>query len=427
MTTSGPDQTPGGPGQGPSGYGQQPGGYGQPGQPGQPGGYGQPAQPPTGYGQQAGGYGQPGQPAPAPGGYGAPQGGYGQPGQPGQPTAFGQGGPGQPGGGGFDLKKLKVADYVVAGSAVLYLLFALLPWFSGDFGFGYSYSVNGFESGLIIFSFVLLLAAAVWALLPALLDLRLGFPRSFVTVGLTGLAFLLTLIEWIQTFDAGFSIFALLTFLVSAAALAFAVLGLLPELRNKPALHGGLANAAQWANQPAPQFGQPGPRTRPGHGGPPQGGPGQGGYGQQGGYGAPPQPPAYGQPGQAGGYGSPAGPSYGQPGQQAQPGAQSGWASRSAGPPRGCGRRPPPSSPRPAVLRPAAAAVLRPAGTPYGQPPAPGAPSTGSPAGGWGSPPAGGPPPTPPTYAAGSTPPPPPPHEADRDDEGDRPRPAGDA
>ena len=81
----------------------------------------------------------------------------------------------------------------------------------------------------------------------------------------------MTLIEWISTFDAGFSIFALLTFLVSAVALAFAVLGLLPELKYKPSLPGGVGQAAQWANQPAPQFGQ--------HG---HSGPQQDQYGQQG-------------------------------------------------------------------------------------------------------------------------------------------------
>ena len=58
--------------------------------------------------------------------------------------------------------------------------------------------------------------------------------------------------------------------LVATAILLFAVLALLPELRNRPALPGRPGRAAQWANQPAPDFGQPaaaqpsgaGPRTR---------------------------------------------------------------------------------------------------------------------------------------------------------------------
>ena len=41
--------------------------------------------------------------------------------------------------------------------------------------------------------------------------------------------------------------------------LLFAILSLLPQLRNRPAVPAGLAGAAQWANQPAPDFGQPGP------------------------------------------------------------------------------------------------------------------------------------------------------------------------
>ena len=57
--------------------------------------------------------------------------------------------------------------------------------------------------------------------------------------------------------------------LTATVILVFAVLSLLPELRNRPALPGGLASAAQWANQPAPEFGQQqgaaGAALRPGH------------------------------------------------------------------------------------------------------------------------------------------------------------------
>ena len=67
---------------------------------------------------------------------------------------------------------------------------------------------------------------------------------------------LLTLFAWLDSFDGDFSIWALLGMLTATAILVFAVLSLLPELRNRPALPGGLANAAQWANQPAPEFGQ---------------------------------------------------------------------------------------------------------------------------------------------------------------------------
>ncbi|MGY1772270.1 hypothetical protein [Blastococcus sp. SYSU D00813] len=264
---------------------QQPGGYGQP-APGQQPGYGQPAGSPQ-YGQPQPGYGQ--QPPQQP--YGQPQPGHGQ-----NPYA-------QPAGTGgqltFDVKRLKLADYVVAGGALLYLVFAIIPWYSEDFGFGASVSVNGFDLGTITTAFILFLLAGVWALVPAVTDLKLPFPRSFVTVGLAALGLLLTLIGWIDSFDLpDFSFFALLTFLTALAITAFAVLGLLPELKNRPGLPGGLANAAQWANQQAPAFGtQPqAPQQQYGQPQAPQ---------QQ--YGQPQQPysPPPGQPGQ--------GPTPGQP------------------------------------------------------------------------------------------------------------------
>ncbi|MGY1782116.1 hypothetical protein [Geodermatophilus sp. SYSU D01036] len=325
MTSSQPPQLPEMPGQpgpggqpayGQPGYGQQPPPYGAPqGQPsyGQQAPYGQ--QPP--YGQQ--------QPYGAPQPYGQP---YGQQPPPGAPSPYGQAP--RPAGPGLDLKRLKIADYVVAAGALVYLVLALLPWAtfssSDDFGFdvpGFdvpeiSYSFSGFEvSGLVTSSFVLLLLAAVWALLPAVVPLDLGFPRSWITVGLAGLAALLTLIAWIQTFDAGFSVFALLGFLVTVAVAVFAFLRLLPEMRTRPALPGAFAGAAQWANQQAPDFGvgqggAPGPPAAPGQYGAP------GPYGQPAPYGGRPAQP-WGQPGQPGhpGHGQPYTPSPAtDPGQQ---------------------------------------------------------------------------------------------------------------
>ena len=264
MTTGQPPQPPvGGP---PPPGGQQPGygpppGYGQQPPPMPP----QPQQPP---------YGQPG-PGQPPYGQQPPQ--YGQQPQYGQPNPYGQ-----PAGAGFsmDLKKLKMADYVIAGGTLLYLVWALFPWYDfGDDVFGFSYSLNGFSTGLVSSAFVLFLLATAWAVLPAFYELKMGFPRSWITVGLAALGFLLTLFAWFDTLSVGFAIFALLGLLTSIAILLFSLLSLLPELRNRPALPGGLANAAQWANQPAPQAGQQGP---------PQGPPQQ--------YGQPPAQPGYGQP-----------------------------------------------------------------------------------------------------------------------------------
>jgi hypothetical protein len=148
-----------------------------------------------------------------------------------------------------------MADYVIAGGTLLFFILAFFPWFTLGADF-FSYSLSGFDSGNVTTAFVLLLLATAWTLLPAFVDLKLGFPRSWVTVGLAALAWLLTLFAWIDSFDGDFSLWALLGFLTATAILLFAVLALLPELRNRPALPGGLANAAQWANQQAPEFGQ---------------------------------------------------------------------------------------------------------------------------------------------------------------------------
>jgi hypothetical protein len=308
MTSSQPPQPPGGHGEHPPAgppYGQPPASppppvppaYGQP----EPGAV--PPGPPPGYAPPPG-YGPPGYPPPP--GYGPPPGvqpppGYGPPpgaqpfGQPQGRTGFGQ-----PAATALDLEKLTMADYVVAAGAILYLIFALLPWFN----FSYWYfgvkdatfldvSLSGFKSGLVTSSFVLFLLAALWALLPAVYTVKLGFPRGFVTAGLAALGLVLTLIAWIQSLGGGFYIFALLGLVVAVGSALFALLSLLPELRNGPALPGALAGAAQWANQKAPDmhtaFGRRPAPDQPGPAGPPQP------------YGPPPPPPA-------GGPGAPGGP-----------------------------------------------------------------------------------------------------------------------
>jgi hypothetical protein len=243
--TSQPPHPPGGYGQpgfgqqpGQPGYGEQPGYGQQPAQPqyGQQPGYGAPSQP---YGQQPP-YGQPGygqQPA-----YGQPvtgQPNYGQQPPYGQPPygqqQYGQDPYGRPAGTGgsvgFDPKKLTMADYVIAGATVLFLILSFFPWYQlEDLFFGADLSFSGWRSGQVKTAFFLFLLASVWTALPAVVTLRLGFPRSFVTVGLAGLGFLFALLGWLDSFGAGltFSIWALLGFLTAAAVLVFAVLSLLP-------------------------------------------------------------------------------------------------------------------------------------------------------------------------------------------------------
>ncbi|MDQ1532115.1 MAG: hypothetical protein QOE37_2240 [Microbacteriaceae bacterium] len=263
MTASQPPQPPAG--------GQLPG-------PGTPPPYGQPP-----------GAGQTGQ-APPPPGFPAP--GHGP-----QPLAGNQQPPGAPAGqfgapagAGFsmDVKKLRMADYVIAGGTVLYLILGVLPWVSLGSVFGFNIpggDISGFSfSGMVSFAFVLFLLATAWAILPAFYSLDVGFPRSYVTVGLAGLGLVFTLFAWIRSLSYEFKIVPLLALLVAVAIAAFAVFTLLPELRNRPALPGGLAKAGQWANQRGPEFGQQ-PGSSAGHAAPPPVVPPQQ-------YAPPPAPPA---------------------------------------------------------------------------------------------------------------------------------------
>jgi hypothetical protein len=284
MTSSQPPQPPGGYGPPPQGgqpgYGQQPGF--PPPQPGQPGHGQQPGQPPYGQQPPQQPYGQPPaqppygqQPGQPPYGQQPPQQPYGQPGY-GQQPGFNP--YGQPAGAGagfsFDAKKLTMASYVIGAGTLVYLILTFFPWFDySDYVFGVpneatfiNDSLSGFR-GAPAFAFFLFLLAAIWAFLPAFTDLKLGFPRGWITVGLAGLGFVLTLIGWIQSLGGGFYVFALLGLIVALVILAFAFLSLLPELKNRPALPGNLANAAQWANQQAPdvtqQFRAPGAPNQP--------------------------------------------------------------------------------------------------------------------------------------------------------------------
>jgi hypothetical protein len=216
----------------------------------------------------------------------------------------------------FDLTRLKRTDYVIAAGTSLFFILAFFPWFTfGDDFFGFS--LSGFDSGTVTSAFVLFLLATAWAVLPAFVDLKLGFPHSWITVGLAALAWLLTLLAWIESFDGDFSVWALLGFLTATTIVVFAVLAVVRELRHRPVPSGGSADAAQGADQPATAFGQQ--QGAYGQGSYGQGSYGQGSYGQgsygQGSYGPSGYGPgAYGQ----GGYGRPV-PSYGQPAQPHSP------------------------------------------------------------------------------------------------------------
>lgn len=259
MTSSQPPQPPGGSGEHPPG-GQPPYGY-------------QPPPPTSAPPQAPPGYGPPPGYAPPPGAQPPPYGGPPQGYNPyAQPSGTGRTTP-------FDRTRLTVADYVIGAGTVLYLVWAVLPWVSYGGGlYFYGGTISGFGwSGLVTFSFILLLVASAWTVLPAFTDLPVSFPRGWVTLGLAGLAAVLTLIAWISTLTWGFSFWALLGLLTAVAVAGFAFLRLMPDLHNRPALPGPLAGAAQWANQQAPDVA------------------GQFGWGQ-GGHGAPAGPPPHQQP-----------------------------------------------------------------------------------------------------------------------------------
>lgn len=308
----GPDQPPRSPdGQPPYGQPQQP--YGQPRHGQQP--YGQPQQP---YGQQPPPP-QPGQPWGAP-----PQQPWGQQswGQPPQ-GGYGQspyGAPGRPGGGSSvsaDFSKVGLLERLIAGSALLFTLFMALPWYGfDDQGLegldtttnGFSDTVGGrglftfeigYATGPAVLAWLLVLAAAVWVLLPAFTTVRVPVPRTAVTVGLTGAALLLFLITWVDALaladgpddEVGFSVVAFLGLLTVLAAFVLAVLAFLPDYRARrsgggqaPAggpPPGGQQHFGQQFGQQQPYGQQPEPYQQP----PPS-------YPQQ----PAPPPPPYGGP-----------------------------------------------------------------------------------------------------------------------------------
>ena len=137
----------------------------------------------------------------------------------------------------FDPAVLRRCDLAVVAGAVLQLVSMALPWFrvdAFDLGSGYRFpavSVNGFDSIALTCAAVLQVLAAGWALLPACAHVPAPFPRSSLTAGLAAVAFVLTLVEWLSTFDTGFTVMGLLTFLCSVGVLVAAAWALLSELR----------------------------------------------------------------------------------------------------------------------------------------------------------------------------------------------------
>jgi len=129
-------------------------------------------------------------------------------------------------------------DLGLAAAALVYLVAAVLPWYgvdAFDLGSGYAFPrvrADGLDSGFVVLAAVLLLLAAAWAVLTVV---PVRFPRSFVTVGLTAVAFLLTAVEELSDVDLGFSPAAFLALLAAGAALVLAVRRAWPDLTGEAA------------------------------------------------------------------------------------------------------------------------------------------------------------------------------------------------
>jgi hypothetical protein len=134
-------------------------------------------------------------------------------------------------------RTLRLTDGVVLACAVLYLVCMAVPWFrfeGRELGAGArtaASTVNGFDSAMLTCAAVVLVLAAVWSVGSVWAAGRLPFPRVLVPTGLAAVCLLLTVPEWLTTFDVGFSLAGLLTVLCAAVALAWTTRASLSALR----------------------------------------------------------------------------------------------------------------------------------------------------------------------------------------------------
>lgn len=130
----------------------------------------------------------------------------------------------------FNRAKASTYDLGLAAAAVLFLIAMILPWVSVSLGPGFgSVSASGFDIGRLSLALILLIVAAGIALLPAFdVNVTLPVQRSFILLGLTGLAAIITLTAFIEivTSDgagAGFGAWLGMLVVLGAVALSFLV------------------------------------------------------------------------------------------------------------------------------------------------------------------------------------------------------------
>jgi hypothetical protein len=163
--------------------------------------------------------------------------------------------PAEPGRPRTGWRALQLTDAVVGACAVLYLVCMAVPWFrfeGRELGAGArtpDSTVNGFDSALLTCAAAVLALAAVWSVASGWAAGRLPFPRVLVPTGLAAVCLLLTVPEWLTTFDVGFSLAGLLTVLAAAIPLAWTTRASLTALR---AADAGTADAPDPAGHVTP-------------------------------------------------------------------------------------------------------------------------------------------------------------------------------
>lgn len=203
----------------------------------------------------------------------------GQPGQPqqwGQPHDGGQQSWGQAAstgfnnaktGSGFNASNVRPGQWIALGLWLLTIIGLSIPFVSAggdtyDSGYGTSYtsptySVSGWNGGLLVMMFIFALLAAVAAAVELFVPtLKLPFPFAFITGGLLALAGLFGLIEFLTDLDSlkYYSAGGWVMLVLSLVAIAGAVLEIMAALKAPKTPAGN----AQWGQTTGGgQWGQP--------------------------------------------------------------------------------------------------------------------------------------------------------------------------
>jgi len=122
----------------------------------------------------------------------------------------------------MDFSKLSQNNMIAGGGGILAFISTLLPWYSIDFGFGASASVNGWDAGFFAwFGCLLALAAGVLVALKAMdvYELKVaGLATEQLAMILAAVGFICVLLRWLT--ESSFTSFGLYLGLIACAATA---------------------------------------------------------------------------------------------------------------------------------------------------------------------------------------------------------------